>query len=767
MKSNQTWIIIAFTISGSLGLIYEVIWQRKLALIFGTTLPAVTVVLAAFMGGLALGSFVFGRIADRSSNPLKLYGYLELGVGLYCLVMPFGFHLIDRIHYMAFNTFGDHILIEILRFLLAALLLTIPCSFMGGTLPVLSKKIITSQQHLGKNLAYLYFLNTLGAVVGTLLAGFWLIRVFGMQMTTYLAVLGNVIIGILFIALSRSTVACDPSPEPTQTPVIRNRLPYIYGFMGAAAIGCEVAWTRGLNLVIGSTVYAFSMMLAAFLLGLSLGSLVISRRVDRFKSPLQIIGALSILASIAIAISIATLNRLPVILVSLFPYFHQHFLVWQACLFFLGLLVILPPTFFMGALFPVVCKAYITQMKSLGGNVGNLYLWNTFGGIAGSLVTGFLLIPFLGTRTSLIIFGVTFLVIGTAFLNRFGENPKIRYQSLLLGMLCALIFFVIPPWNTLLLDSGVYVYAPQLTEGFEGDRKILFEDEGFHSFVTVSEKAGIRSLRINGKTDGSDKGDLPTQMLLAHLPLLFAEDPQNVLIIGLGTGVTMGSAIKHPVSRVDCIEIDESVIEASRFFDHVSGKPLDSEKSRVIAADARTILSTSPDSYDVVISEPSNPWITGVSNLFTLEHFTSCQRTLTDKGIMCQWIHSYYMDKEILLAILRTFAEVFPYCSLWEGSEGDYLILGSRFSLAGSHEVLRKNLLNPTVSKDLARINITGADDILSRKLLGNKAYHNLVSAGTQNLNTDDHPFVEFHAPESLYHNTSENNYQYLKSFAE
>ncbi|MBN1879805.1 fused MFS/spermidine synthase [bacterium] len=771
MKNRfQLLILLAFTLSGALGLVYEVIWQRQLALIFGSTLPATTAVLTAFMGGLAAGSWVFGRLARKIRKPLIVYGLLEIGIGLFCQFMPVLFQWINRFHTEIYDRLGGSLLFDAIRFLIAILLLLVPCALMGGTLPLLSRALVQKKQSLGKSLSLLYFFNTIGASIGTLLAGFVLIRQLGMTNATISTATLSIVLGIAICCFSIRIPAIETTADPDSPSTDRKKsfislLPYLYAFLGAAAMGTQVAWTRALTLVLGSTVYAFALMLTAFLFGLAIGSLASGRFIDQKGSPITVVGVLSFLVCLSIILSIAFLSRLPVVLLLLFPIFHHNFFLWQSCLFMMSILVVFPATFCMGALFPAFGKAYIAELKEVGKQVGDLYVWNTIGGIFGVVICGFLLIPYAGTRLSLIIFSVVFLFASIGLLAAITHDKKTLTNLIVLLLVCLLGYKVIPSWEPALLDSGVYVYAPQLLTGFESNRKILFEREGYHSHVTVSEKNSIKSLRINGKTDGSDGDDLVTQALLAILPLAHLAKPDNVLIIGLGTGVTAGSALNFPGTKVTCVEIDEAVITAARFFDHVSGNPFSQDNFKVIHADARTVLSSNKSKYDAIISEPSNPWITGVSNLFTVDYFKNCLNSLTDDGVMCQWIHSYYMDNETLLIIFRSFQEVFPYCSLWEGSPGDYLILGSRSLNIEANENYNHLFNNQSILADLQRINILSSSAFLDRYVLGPVEFHRMVQSTGRMLNTDDRPYVEFNAPMSLYHDTVLQNRQCIESF--
>lgn len=768
LKSGvQKLVYLAFFISGSVGLVYEVIWQRKLALIFGTTLPATTAVLAAFMGGIALGSWLFGRIAGSVKNPFRLYGILEIGIGIYCALMPLMFNIVTDLHVYLYGVIGTEWILELTRFFMAIIILSLPCALMGGTLPILSQGIIKNSRVLGAKLSWLYFLNTLGAATGTLLAGFALIRFLGVFGSNLAAAIVNVILGIIIIvATQNETVNVQPE-KSLKTPSLqktKSYLPWIYAVLGASAMGTEVAWTRSLNLVLGSTVYAFAMMLSSYLLGIAVGSQVMGKTVDRHKKPIILVCIFGFLVSVCIGLSIALIGRLPVLLLALFPAFHDTFIVWQGCLFGLSLLVVAPATFFMGALFPAMGKAYVNEVKEVGKQVAHLYLFNTLGGIAGCILAGFVLIPTIGTHVSLGLFAGIFLIVSLSILIKNTNDKKQRAQILLLIVICIAGYFSLPKWDAALLDSGVYVYAPQLLEGFEVKRKILFEEEGYHSHVTVSEKNNTRSLRINGKTDGSDGGDLTTQSLLAVLPLAHINDPENLLIVGLGTGVTAGSALNFPKVHVSCVEIDSSVIKAARYFNHVSGDPFSNDRFEVLHADARTILSAAADHYDVIISEPSNPWITGVSNLFTVEYFKHASSKLDDKGVMCQWIHSYYMDTTTLMTIFRTFQHVYPNCSLWAGSDGDYLMLGSH------HEHLidvnySQMFRIGAVRDDLKRVNILSPDQFSDRLILDHSEFLTMTQKTGYQINTDNRPVVEFNAPQSLYRETLADNANQIMQF--
>jgi spermidine synthase len=777
----RPWLIavaaVLFFASGAAGLMYEIAWSRRLALVFGTTLPAVTAVLAAFMGGLALGSAIFGRVADRSRRLLGLYGVLEIGIGLYALAFEPLVRWVERSAPVWAGALGEgSASLDAARFVGCLLLLLLPTSLMGGTLPVLGRALLRSREHLGSRLGLLYGINTLGAVVGTALAGFVLLRWVGLSGTLAIGGAVNLTVGLAAVALEllvgTGPAGLDASPAP-KGPAERGPglalLGLAYGLCGFAALVCQIAWTRALLLVLGTSVYAFTVMLSTFLTGLALGGALAGRLADRARSPWQAFGVIEWAIGLFVLLSAALLSRLPVLYLEMFAWASKDsFWALQLVAFSLAAAVMLVPTLLMGAAFPVAARLALADGKQVGTRLGDLYWANTLGGILGAVTAGFWIIPAVGTRATLQAAAGIFMAVGLAVLARDRSVAPAR-RVLVVGLLVLLgvaMAVSVPPWERMLMSSGVYVYAPQLEDGFRAQQKFLYFNEGRHSLVAVTEAAGIRSLRINGKTDGSDGEDMVTQVLLAQLPMLVHPRPARVMIVGLGTGVTAGSAAAHEGTEVDCLEIDPDVIAASRLFSDVNGGALDHPRVRVLEVDARTWLSAGGPEYDVLISEPSNPWITGVSNLFTLEHFAASRRRLVPGGVMCQWVHSYYMSLENLRLILRTFLSVFPDASLWHGAEGDFLVLGRTGPLPGA-QVLRtvsEGFAALPIRQDLARIGVVTPQQFLRRQLLTPRQLRAFVGEGP--INTDNRPLVEFLSPLSMYRDSHDENLRALREAA-
>jgi spermidine synthase len=765
-------VAVLFFASGMAGLVYEILWSRQFALIFGTTLPAVTAVLAAFMGGLALGSFVFGRIADRRGHLVRLYGILELGVGACAFASLPAFPMLERAIPALARYLGDgSAAFEAVRFGVCVLVMAVPATLMGGTLPVLGRALAGRRDRLGRLVATLYGLNTLGAVLGTALAGFVLIRWLGLRGSIALTGAVNVIVGLAALALDRrwaAAIAGAPA-APAQRPErgAPGLLP-AYAVAGFAALACEVAWSRALILVLGSSVYAVTIVLATFLAGLALGGMAIGRAADRTEQRWQLFAVVEMGIGFLVLLSVVLLGRLPVLYLDLFwSLSGAGFAAIQALTLLLSGLIVLLPALLMGAAFPIASRLALAGRSSLGEGLGKLYFANTLGGIAGSVAAGFVLVPRLGTRGTLEAAAVLFLLVGMYALFQERSLPAARRgtAAALIGVLAVLFLGIVPPWERLLMASGVYLYAPQMQDGFRSGQEFLYFHEGLHSLVAVTEQAGIRSLRINGKTDGSTGEDMVTQVLLAELPLRLHGSARDVLVIGLGTGVTAGAAASHPATRVDCLEIDPAVVEAASLFRDVNGGALEHPSVRILEADARSWLADAEELYDVIISEPSNPWITGVSNLFTLEHFQSCRSRLRPGGLMCQWVHSYSMSLENLQMILRTFGQVFPHAGLWESATGDLLIVGGLEGRTPEQTAsrIRQSWRELPPEGRLARIGLTQPEALLRRWLLEEQELARF--AGTGPLNTDDRPLLELLSPLSMYSATHEANREALLAY--
>jgi spermidine synthase len=783
MKQPSSLLLVCFFFSGAAGLIYEVVWARSLVLIFGATVLAVSTVLATFMGGLALGSFVLGRYGDRHPSPLRLYGLLEAGIGLYALVVPAVFYAVERIYVGFYRAFDPSFAtLSLLRLVLCIAALILPTTLMGGTLPVLSRYFVRSESKIGAGIGVLYALNTFGAVVGAFSTGFVLIPTIGLRSSTLLAAGINLLVAAVSLRLAAKAPslpeaeATAPAVEtqPKQTPaasegmVSPSALLLAFGVSGFAAMAYEVAWTRGLEVVFGGSAYAFSTMLTAFLLGLAIGGAVGARLADRLKQPERAFVILElIIAATALAV-VPVIGRMPLWLLWVFQKMGPGFAPFQTAVAFGCILVMLVPTLCMGAIFPIVGRMYATSLQGISSRVGYLYAANTAGTILGSLIAGFVFIPTIGPeRTIGIAASANVVAAGTVLTAmRLGTAAPSAFQpaSALVGMAILVSAALMPRWDPRITASGLYVYGHELLQGSQFRKnpvaglklnRILYYKDGLTASVVVrrlqDEKRVATSLAINGKTDASNM-DLSTQLLLAHLPMLLREKPVrgDVLVIGLGSGCTAGAVLRYPVHRVDCVEIEPAVVEASRFFSDINRSYWKDPRLNLIIGDGRNHVMMTTKRYECIISEPSNPWISGVSNLFTREHYQRIRDHLTPDGIFCQWIPAYHMSIRDLKMAVGTLTDVFPHTSLWTYPPiyTDIFLIASMKPLRLNPRELARRTASPTTMPDLEKINIRGLWGILQGFVMGGR---DLVAYSFgADRHTDDLPLLEFSAAKSV-----------------
>ncbi len=776
-------ILFFFFCSGGLGLVYEVVWTRLLRHVMGNTVYSITTVLSAFMAGLALGGYLGGKLIDRRGDPLRVYAFLEGAVGIYCLFLPVLIAAAQPFYQVFYRQCGQqYYLFNFLRFVFSFLLLLPPAALMGATLPVLSKFFIHSAEKIGRTIGTLYALNTFGAVLGSFAAGFIFIPLLGVNRTIHSAALLNILICLGALLLSRrlplrkkvpprqsrpasSGEAAIPAVLPG-TPVLSRLFPatvlIAYALSGFAALVYEIAWTRALMLIIGSSVYAFCLMLTAFIFGLALGGIVFSRFLHRWKDLVLVFAVFELAIGFSALLAVPVFGRLPLFMTGLIMKFGGSFWTLQLVEFGLIFALLLVPTVMMGAAFPLANRLYARGTEKIGGSVGAVYAANTLGSILGSSAGGFLLLPWLGIRKTILAAVLVNLGIGLLFLgisSSLSANRKRTFAAVAAVLAAALMSFL-PGWDKAVMSSATYLYAPYFFQRASQmgstmkkeiqETKILYHKEGISDTVTVTEDSqGLRSYRTNGKVDGSIGSDMLTQELLAHVPILLHPHPRSVLVIGLATGVTLGSAGRYPVERLDCVEISPSAREPYRFFLDANYDVLSDPRARLIIADGRNYLSLSGETYDVITSEPSNPWIAGVADLFTQEFFEILRKRLNPGGVACVWLHAYSFQDRDFRSVVRTFHGVFDHTTVWESfSSLDYLLLGSTEPFRINYENLRKRMADEKVASDLRRIDIGNPLEFCGCSIMGAEAIDQYAAGAP--LHTDDNALLEFSAPRSL-----------------
>jgi len=523
----------------------------------------------------------------------------------------------------------------------------------------------------------------------------------------------------------------------------------------------EVAWMKVLALILGSSVYAFSMMLTTFIFGIGLGSIAFSKLIDRRRDLVLGLGTAELIIGVSALVVVPILGKLPVFVVPVIVRFSRSFGLLYLIEFGIVFLLMVVPTTMMGVVFPLVSKLYTRSLSQIGRSIGNVYASNTLGTILGSFSAGFLIVPWLGIQRTILLAVLINVGIGLVFLFLSGWRTwKKAAVAVPIAAFVAIFSSWISPWDRTILSSAPYLYAYKyerktagkdgLAQAMTARRKILYHKEGITATVTVTQSADELFLKVNGKTDASSKGDLRTQSLLVHLPLLLHPKPETALLIGLGSGISLGAMEQHSVVQaIDCVEISPEVVEASHYFDAVNYDALNDPRARMIVEDGRNHVALTGERYDVIVSQPSNLWISGTADLFTQEFFSLCRKRLKEGGVMGQWVQAYLMSKRDFKSVVRTFASVFPVVSLWESEmDGDYFLIGSEDRTIIEYGTLEHRMAEARVAADLERIGVPDPPSMVACFVMTGERVKRFAQGGQ--LHTDDNALLEFSAPKSM-----------------
>jgi predicted membrane-bound spermidine synthase len=737
---------ILLFVSGASALVYQVVWVRQLLLIVGSTAAAVTTVLSVFMAGLGLGAWLFGAAADRSRMPLRLYGYLEIGIGLYALLLPalIGASRPPYVGVARYLAGQPEILLPV-RVALGFLLLLVPTILMGGTLPVIVRHVARSVERFGADLGILYSMNLLGGVAGSLAAGFALIHRFGVQGASMAAAAGNLAVGLAALLLARRAGARD-APAPASAPAVRHReipgevRPLVWAavfFSGLLSMGFEILWTRILVFTLGSTVYAFTVILATFLAGLALGGWLFVALEGRAR-PLVTLATALLAAGIA-ALALAPVStRSQAVITALSSRFG-----WTGDVFLAGTavcaaLVVLLPATLMGLVLPLSMRLLVDDLTRAGGRVGSAYLVNTAGCVLGSLLTGFALIPLLELKGTLLLLAGIQLALGAAFVVKVEPWGVRRLRLLVPAAALAVAGFLV----TSQLLRGPNPFDPALREAEAP--VVEAHHDGIGASVSVLRyPSGVKTLRIDGFEASSNRVMAGYMPMMTHIPMLLHPDPLRILVICFGTGATAGAGLLYPGATVDVVDINRTVFAFAPHFQGVNHGVFRDRRARLIVDDGRNFLLTTRARYDVITAEPMPPNQAGVVNLYSKEFYELARERLTPGGFVVQWLPMHLLAVDESLQILRTVQAVFPETTLWLHGDTGIIVARragpiridlARVARALTIGPLRDELedLGVTTPLDFARLHALSPDEIRA-----------LTSA--ERPVTDDRPSLEFH----------------------
>lgn len=777
-NSMMRLVPLLFFCSGATALIYEIIWSKYLALIFGSTIQAQTLVLAVFMGGLALGNWLFGRRADLMEKPLRVYGVVEILIGVYAA----GFHALYTLADGMFVSFAGGFLEQrtmllLLKALWSVGLLLGPAILMGGTLPLLAAWLQKRSREAERNSARFYSINTLGALAGAWLAGFILVQQYGVKNTLLLTAVANALIGLGAVFLGSSekpfgetadkkrggkSKTAEPVPAvaaSTASAALPKAACAIVFITGATSMGLEVLASRTLSMIFGSSLQAFALMLIAFILGIGIGSFVVaSWRKPRFITEGTTV-VLLVGAAAMIGIFLLTAQQWALLYLKIRnglgeenKYLHHQIISSVIAIIVLGI-----PAAMIGGVLPLWIRLSSTA-GGLAERIGRLLTWNTIGAVTGALFTGFVLMPMAGLRLA---FGIIGAVLGLAalFIARRNREPNaVLVSGFAVAAVLGISIVGKENWQYL-LTSGIFrVREKEVSARFFKDQRekdnIIFYEDGADATVSVVTDRNRTPesetvLTINGKPDASTLGDLSTQYMLAHLPFLMHPYSKDVFVLGFGSGITAGALLGHPIKSLVMAENCQPVLNAAPIFEPWNRGVLTNPVTRIYREDARTVLKLSPKSYDIIISEPSNPWVAGMSSVFSREFYELAASRLNQGGLFCQWFHIYEMSDDLVALILRTVRSVFPAMEIWETRSGDLILVGSKKRWTTSTLVFQEAFQRPQVRQDLARIGIMSPEIVLVRQLASQDTAHFIPGDGR--LHSDFEPILDYEAPKAFY----------------
>lgn len=790
------WVLlflgVCLTISGAASLALEIVWLRELRLVFGSTTLAASTILVAYMLGLGAGAWLGGLIATRIARPIQAYGTLEITVGMFAVFVPWlcrsflpqiAVWLVDANFWLG----------SLVKFLVSLLVLIVPTVAMGATLPLVAAAAARTVREAGQTAALLYGANTFGAVMGVFGTTFILLPWLGSSSTNSVAAFVDVVLGSIVIvwdrfanashplaeervAVRRAATAASESSRQEERPVW---VPLTaYAVVGFTALAHEVCWTRALASVFGSSTYAFGSMLGSFLIGIALGSFAMRRIVDQLRATAFVAAVLILVLSGTVLFTFKILFLLPEWFPWVFVFFGATYEAAMGASVLLTLVALLPPTVVLGALFPTLVATVAKVAGTAARSVGRTYFWNTLGSSLGAFLSGFLLLPALGLEGSLrtLATGTALTSAALALWQRERTGLERTMLSLLAASLAVAVWTIGPRVQPEALARGVFRFPLSEIDvgvapvGLRGpvEGQVLYYRDGWNATVSVHRVLGELSLRVNGKADASSRGDLPTQVLLGHLGYFFRPDAKDVAIVGLASGITAGSATLYGAERIEVIEIEPAMVEASQFFHHLNRRPLEHPSVRLVIEDARTYLLGKKDAYDLVVSEPSNPWMSGSANLFTRDFFSIARRALRPRGLLVQWLQLYAMPEESVAAVLSALSEVFPFVYGFAPGHGDTDLL-----LIASQEPIRARDFPewedlPLVARtDLARAGIFDGEDLRALLYLTAPAIQG-IAARAPVTNTDDNMFVELAGPRAMYlPPTGPGNWQRIDEYAD
>jgi spermidine synthase len=748
------------------------------------------------MGGLALGSFIIGNRIDSIKKLLRLYGFLEIGIALSAILFMGLMRFYPNIYIpLAQIQETSPLYLSIIRVVLATIILIIPTTLMGGTLPVLSSFVSHRLKSFGSRLSFLYGFNTIGAVVGAALTGFFFLGNYSVITTLMIAIFINILVGALAIVLQDKVQAVletkDESTADSDIPEAaikkiadktENTFPlklvlWGIGVSGFCALGYEVLWTRILSIVIGATTYGFTILLMAFLAGIGLGSAAYGIVVkvygtlskepqNHIRTSVVIFGLVQVIIGFSALLVSMHIRDLPIHSSFIHDFLRsimfniQPFKIRQLANFITAFSFMFVPAFFMGVAFPLAGKIHGQYKRMVGKAVGETLSFNTVGAILGSAFSGFILVYLFGIQRSLQLIILTNIGFGLLVIVSV-KGSKILNAVVLSAAAIAILVPIIQPTFWEIWDSRIYaIYqtntpdmfsTPEKTKEVLANNDIRYYAEGTNSIISSVQSSDALFFITNGRVEASNANqDKQCQYTLGHLAILLHKNPKKVFVLGAGSGMTLGATSVHPsVEQITLAEIEPKVLGVAKTFGvynhYVLDKP--NPKIKIVFNDGRNYLMTTNEKFDVITADPIHPWFSGAGYLYTTEYFKIAADHLNPGGIICQWLPLYELSEENLQSVVKTFRQNFTYTMIWV-THDDAELVGSNYPIIINEKEIEKRIREPEVIRDLEQVKMGSAEDFLSYFVMGTEGTKAYSERGI--INTDNNLYLEFSAPRSL-----------------
>lgn len=758
----QFLLFVVLFFSGVSALIYQIVWIRKFGLVFGVDVFTMATVLSAFMGGLALGSLIFGRLVDKVKSPLRLFMLLEFGIGLFAILFPFTFKGLINFYTPIIQKFGlSDYSGQIVKFIFSFAYLLIPTILMGGTLPVIFKYFVKQLKNLGWHVSSLFAINNLGAVIGCFFAGFVLIKTFGLTTSLYIAASINLINAIIVFLVFKNIPGQKGSPgddkDTSDTGDENNKLSkpllrlvlWIFAIEGFATLAYEVIWTRiFIGFSFDKTTYFSSVIVLGFVFGLSLGSFLISKWVDKRKNLVTLLASLEILIGFVSLVLLMLFSNLSLTL----NLERSVFDPWMKIIgkeYFIFFLILVFPATLTGMVYPIVSKLYADNIEKLGNRMGMIGFLDTIGSVLGSFVAGFILIPLIGVVMSFITIVILNVILGVLLLC-FEQvmNRKLKIILLSVTALISVVLLLKTPDKKYFSwwDKSRYELWSNFVE------KVYFYHEGVDATVTLRQYHAFIALNINGhNTAYTSVKDQIVNRMLGYIPYMVHPLPKRAMVIGFGLGYTVESLLQPEIDTVDIAEICTGVIKSGLTMNWWNNAALKDPKVHMYPEDGRGFLFKTRARYDIITSNAVHPRLS--NNIYTQDFYELCKSRLNKRGIMCQWATPNWINELEFKAQVKAFINVYKYCQLWYLNEYSTILIGSEEPIKIDYQLISDRFKEVKVKDDLKNIMMTEPFEFVSQFSMEKDELVKYCENAPSN--TDDYPIVEFSKTVNIAPDTS------------